>query len=206
MALSNYTELQAAITKWAMRSGDADFEATVPDFIVLCERLVNGQLRVRQMEATATLTLDVNGEATLPGDYLAFRDVTLTTTAPPRSLYAVSPDYATQEHPFEGGQAQAFSISGDTFRMHPKGAGDVRLRYYAAIPALSNANVTNWLLTKAPDVYLYGSLIQTAPFMMDDARMAVWGALFDKGMEALTSEDHQAKYMRGQVRVQGSTP
>jgi hypothetical protein len=205
MAISNFSELKTAIITWAMRTGDTGFEAAVPDFITLCERLVNGQLLVRQMEATATLTL-VDGAASLPGDYLAFRDVTAMGYAPPRMLKAVAPDYAVTEHPFDGLEPEQFSISGSTLTTHPKGAGTVRLRYYQRVPALSDAAPTNWLLTTAPDVYLFGSLIQAAPFMMDDARMPVWGSLFEKGMSDLGSEDHKAKYMRGQVRSRGATP
>jgi hypothetical protein len=205
MAFSNYGELKSAITTWAMRTGDTGFEAAVPDFIALCERMVNGQLLVRQMEATATLTL-VDGAASLPGDYLAFRDVTATGYSPARMLKAVSPDYAVTDHPFDGDEPQHFSVSGSTLTTHPKGAGGVRLRYYQRVPALSDAEPTNWLLTKAPDVYLFGSLMHAAPFMMDDARLAVWGALFEKGISDLGSEDHKAKFMRGQVRPRGATP
>lgn len=32
----------------------------------------------------------------------------------------------------------------------------------------------NWLLTAHPDVYLYGTLVESAPYLKDDARVAVW--------------------------------
>ncbi len=37
MALSTYSDLVAAIPKWAMRTADTEFEAQVPDFITLAE-------------------------------------------------------------------------------------------------------------------------------------------------------------------------
>lgn len=205
MALGTYSELQAAIVSWAMRSGDADFSAQTPDFVTLCEARLNRILRVREMEAVATLTLDASGEASLPSDYLAFRDVTALGYSPARTLEAVSPDYAVREHPFDGAEPQHFSITGSTLRTHPKGSGTVRLRYYQKIPALAT-NSTNWLLAKSPGVYLYGSLLEAAPYMFDDERMQVWSAMFDKAVSDLVSEDHQAKYMRGQIRPQGATP
>jgi len=205
VALGTYSELQAAIIAWAMRSGDTDFAAQVPDFVVLCEARLNRILRVREMETTATLTLASDGTASLPADYLAFRDVTALGYSPARSLDAVSPDYAVDEHPFDGEAPQHFSITGSTLRTHPKGSGTVRLRYFQAIPALA-ANATNWLLSKSPGVYLYGSLLEAAPYMFDDSRMQVWSAMFDKAVSDLVSEDHQAKYMRGRVRPQGATP
>lgn len=206
MALDTYANLQTAIIAWAMRAGDQGFTAQVPDFITLCEARCNRIIRVREMETTATLTLDADGTASLPADYIAFRDVTALGYAPPRSLKAVSPDYATQEHPFDGAEPEQFSITGSTFRTHPKGAGTVRLRYFQRIPALSDVAPTNWLLTKAPGIYLYGALLEAAPYMMDDARVQTWGTFFDKAVSDLVAEDHQAKFYRGQVRPQGATP
>lgn len=209
MGLATFSELKTAITTWALRTGDTEFVASVPDFITLCEARTNRILRVREMEAVATLTL-ASGEVALPADYLAFRDVTALGYDPVRSLQAVSPDYATNEHPYggtSGGYPDHFSIAGSTLRTHPSaGTGDIRLRYFAKIPALSDAAPTNWLLTKAPGVYLYGSLLEAAPYMMDDARSQVWGSFYDKAIEDLKAEDHTSRYMRGQIRKQGATP
>ena len=36
---------------------------------------------------------------------------------------------------------------------------------------------------------LYGTLKQTAPFVKDDPRLAVWSGLFDSAMTALKAED-----------------
>lgn len=205
MALSTYTELQASIVRWAMRTGDSEFTAQVPDFVVLCESRCNRILRVRAMEAVSTLTLDADGTAALPSDYIAFRDVTATDYDPPCSLQVVSPDYAVNEHPYSAGTPDHFSIAGSTLRTHPPAVGDVRLRYFQKIPALAS-NATNWLLDKAPEVYLYGSLLEAAPYMRDDERIQMFGTYFDKAIEGLVNEDHSSRYFRGQRRSQGATP
>jgi hypothetical protein len=62
------------------------------------------------------------------------------------------------------------------------------------VPALSGTNATNWLLTEAPDVYLYGALVHTAPYLKDDARIQVWEALFAQGIENLRTSSVEAKY------------
>ena len=36
---------------------------------------------------------------------------------------------------------------------------------------------------------IYGTLKQTAPFLKDDARLQVWGGLFDAALVALKTED-----------------
>jgi hypothetical protein len=69
---------------------------------------------------------------------------------------------------------------------------DIDLIYYAKIPALSDVVTTNWLLTKAPDVYLYGALVHAAPFLVDDQRIGVFGQFYSQRVEALTQDSQRA--------------
>jgi hypothetical protein len=66
--------------------------------------------------------------------------------------------------------------------------------YYGKIPALSAQQATNWLLTKAPDVYLYGSLLHAQPFLMDDQRMPVFATLYNSRIEALNEESMKSTH------------
>jgi hypothetical protein len=61
--------------------------------------------------------------------------------------------------------------------------------YYARLEPLSSQNQTNWLTQNAPNAMIYGTLKQTAPFLKDDARLAVWSGLFDAALLALKTED-----------------
>ena len=60
---------------------------------------------------------------------------------------------------------------------------------YTRLQPLSSTNQTNWLTQNAPNAMLFGALKQTAPFLKNDARMAVWKAMFDEALVALKSED-----------------
>ena len=60
---------------------------------------------------------------------------------------------------------------------------------YTRLPPLSSTNQTNWLTQNAPNAMLFGTLKQTAPFLKDDARLALWSGLFDAAMAALKTED-----------------
>jgi len=56
--------------------------------------------------------------------------------------------------------------------------------------ALNYYNVdTNWLLSKSPQIYLYGTLLHAAPFLNDDSRLPVWSALFEDAVKALNDQD-----------------
>jgi hypothetical protein len=60
---------------------------------------------------------------------------------------------------------------------------------YTRLQPLDSATQTNWLTQNAPNAMLFGTLKQTAPFLKDDARLAVWSGLFSAAMAALKTED-----------------
>src|SRR5262249_2448043 len=94
MAITTYAELQAAVGNWLDHSL---FAARVPEFIALFEAAANRRLRVREQEATATLTPS-SGAVALPADYLAWRRLTWTGT-PRAELQYVHPSYLQAAYP-----------------------------------------------------------------------------------------------------------
>ena len=204
MPFDSYAGLQTSISAWAMRTGDTQFEAQTPDFIALCEKRINRSLRVGAMEKTVTLSPDGTGAVTLPVDYLEFRSVQ-PTTAGYEAMTLVAPDFEVGMYE-GGGVPQRFSIAGSTLQTYPSANGAVRVIYFAKIPALSVANPTNWLLDAAPDLYLYGSLLEAAPYMEEDARAQVWKTYYDTAMADLKANDVSARYATGRARVRGPTP
>ncbi len=69
--------------------------------------------------------------------------------------------------------------------------------YYGKIPALSNQNTSNWLLVKAPDLYLYGSLVHAAPYLLDDQRVGLFANMYNSRLEALALESDKAVHSGG---------
>ena len=204
MALSTYNDLLTAIPAWAMRSGDTEFSAQVPDFIRLAEVRLNRNLRLAQMEKTATLTADANGVATLPADYLEYRAISSGVAGYP-AIELVDPEGEIGRLPV-GGVPGRVSFAGGSLQVYPAGASTVILTYYASVPALGPSNQTNWLLTAAPDVYLYASLLEAAPYMEEDSRAGVWKTYLEAAVADLKSTDVGARYARGQMRVRRATP
>ena len=188
MSLDSYSALQASIASWLMRD---DLTAAIPDFVSLAEADMNNKLRLRAMLTTATV--DAAGGA-LPDDCLAVRSVELADYG--HLSFAADAETAQFSNAYRGGEARWFSIDGNNLVVSPTraGAGTVTLRYYARIPALSDANQTNHVLTASPGVYLYGSLLQAAPYLLDDARLQTWGTLYDGALGALQGADDAAEY------------
>ena len=61
-------------------------------------------------------------------------------------------------------------------------------------PLVEGVTHTNALLQEAPDAYLYGSLIASAPFLVEDARLEVWGSLYRAAMEELKANERLIRW------------
>jgi hypothetical protein len=204
MAYDTYPALQAYIVRTAIRTGDPEFTAEVPNFISDAEVRFNRTLRIAGMEKTVTLSPDAFGAVILPDDYLEYRSVN-----PGVSGYGEMEmvDPGSQVGDYQGGGVgRRFSISGNVLQTYPAAGNGVILTYFARVPALSDANPTNWLLTLAPDLYRYGALLEAAPYMEEDARAATWKQYYDAAFNDLTSADTRARYATGRIRVYGDTP
>lgn len=200
MALTNYTTLQASIVSWLWDR--SDLTAVVPDFIALFEADCNHELRVRQMEAQATITL-TNGTGSLPADYLTFRTV-YASSDPVRSLEAVDPDWAISQYPeTTATDPLYFYIMGSSIYTKPVCSSTLTMLYYQRIPALATAS-TNWLLTASPNCYLYGSLVHASPFLDDDQRVQTWTGLRNEAFGLLRQSDVLSKFNRARMRIRGA--
>jgi hypothetical protein len=200
VALDTYDALLASGVDWLNRAGFAELTARFPDFVTLCETMLNRDLRTRQMETqtdsaayrttAGTATLD------LPADYLEARGLILQTS-PVAVLSYVTP--AALSATYGGGttgRPAAYTMIGNRLKFGPTpdAAYGAELTYYGKIPALSASNPTNWVLAEQPDLYLYGSLLQSAPFLQDDARLSLWGGLYDAALGRVQSTDQRARW------------
>jgi hypothetical protein len=61
--------------------------------------------------------------------------------------------------------------------------------YYALPPLLDEQNQTNWLTAFAPNLLLYGALLEATPFLKNDDRIATWQSFYDRAAQALNTED-----------------
>ncbi len=205
MALDTYSGLKSTIEVWAMRQDDPDFVPFIPTMVQLCESRLNRKLRLREQETTALLTI-IDGDGTLPADFLELRELNSTSSGY-RILENASPGFGGVRYANSGaGTSNFYSISGNVLTSYPGSPGALSLTYYAKIPALTDAAPTNWLLTKAPELYLYGSLLEGAPVMQDDARIQTWATLFEKALNDLIAQDTRSKYSKAAIRVRGLTP
>lgn len=174
MAITTYAELQTAIGDWLNR---ADLDQKIPDFIRLAESTLNDVLRSADMVTQSTSIAITSGRATLPADALeiVYAQVASSEDEP---LEQITPQQLTmlrRTRTRNTANPRFYAIVGRDIVVTPTpSSGSLDLDYYQRLPVLSDSNTTNWLLTDSPHIYLYTSLLHATPFLMDDARYAVF--------------------------------
>jgi len=201
MALTTYTELKASVADWLNRT---DLTNVIPDFISLAEAQIERTLRTRQMIVRATASIDTEYSA-MPADFLETKSIKLNTN-PVTALVFESIDALDSLKSttyISPGRPGYFGIVGGQIRVLPvpDSTYTAELIYYAKLSKLSSSVATNWLLTQAPDVYLYGSLMQAAPYLKDDSRVPVWAAIYTRGLEELQIADDRGATSGGSIMM-----
>ena len=170
MAIATYSDLQTAIAIWSNRS---DLTAAIPDFITLAEERMNRALRVRQMETALA-------ETAIADNVIAVASNTVGV----KSLWVVGNEGAPllpQTYDFvlsQGTQGVPAYYAWQGSNFHFDGSGTVAGGLYAAIPARSADNTTNWLLTAYPSLYLAGALTEAFIYVQNDKERDRWNNRF----------------------------
>lgn len=187
MALTSYAELQASVASWLHRS---NLTAIIPDFIVLAEKRINGDLDARLQDSVSTVSTVANQPSiAMPSGLINLRSMTLQSS-PNVVLDYLTPDqFNTQYASGETKTPQSFTIIGSSiyFGPTPDAIYSVQCIYKAEVPALSLG--TNWLMTYFPNVYLMATLCESARYTVDDKRLAVWESAYAEAIKSVNAQD-----------------
>jgi len=72
--------------------------------------------------------------------------------------------------------------------------------YYELPPLLDEVVQTNWITEYAPQLLLYGTLVEATPFLKNDERIPVWQSMYDRAAAMLNGEDLAKILDRSAVR------
>lgn len=190
MSLDTYANLQTSVAGFLHRS---DLASIIPDMITLAEVRINGDLDARLQDVKTTLTTTTNVESVaLPSDLINIRHISVASTTPIQTLVYMTPD--TIEKAYQWGQSGLpinYTVVGSSLYLAPipDSAYTLDIVYKGRIPSLSASNTTNYLLTTYPSVYLYAILCEAAPYLKDDARIAVWETKYREAVDSVNTQD-----------------
>tara|TARA_R110000737_G_scaffold330319_1_gene345898 strand:+ start:152 stop:781 length:630 start_codon:yes stop_codon:yes gene_type:complete len=202
MAIGTFAQLKTAAANWLDRS---DLTARIPEFITLAEARFNRVLRIRDMETVSTAISTAAGtrEYSLPTGFVQMKEFHLSTD-PLTPLAYITPEMMTRIWAGSSkGRPEVFTIIADNVRLgpNPDAVYTTSMLYYKTFTALSDSATTNDMLTNNPDVYLYGTLLEAEPFIMNDQRVGLWLAAFDKAVSDIQNQDNKDRHSGSQLRV-----
>jgi hypothetical protein len=194
MALATYNDLKTSVANYL---GRTDLTAQITDFITLAENRLSRELRTRDMlkysEATVTPADD---RLTLPSDFLELRDIHIDTNPVTPMEYLSPSTFFKKGNSKISGVPTRYTILSSEFKLAPvpDAAYVAVMLYYARPLALSDSNQTNVYISKYADAILYASLSEAEPYLMNDARIQTWAALYDRAIDNIKSSDDKGEY------------
>jgi hypothetical protein len=205
MALSTFTELKEAVADWLDRS---DLTARIPDFIALAEARINRELRIRPMEVRSTMYTTVDQQYfNLPGGYIQMRNIQLNTN-PTTPLEYITPEMLDRLYGSSTtGKPRAYTLIGDEIQLAPipDSAYQLEMAFYEKFTPLGDGSAgtvtSNWLTANAPDVLLYGALMEAEPFIKNDERIPVWLNGYSNAIDKLQQQDQRDRHSGSAMRV-----
>lgn len=199
-----YAELQAAVADWMVRD---DMEARIPTFIGMAEARFNRMLRLPEMEADVTSTVE-DAVVSLPADFLQMRSIYVNgdynTPLEQVGINQLQTNYPTAD---TGSPAQ-FAIQNNSEIVLAPAPDDetvLVLNYYQKIPALSDDNPTNWMLASHADLYLAAALFEGFTFTRDTEAMQTWATRASVMLTELQRQGLKKAYSGAPLRMRAST-
>lgn len=187
MSLSTYAELKTSIANWIDRQNLTD---QIPDFIALAEKRIfsDQRSRIPTLEKKVVLSVDSEGFAGIPSDYL--EAITLLCDDVPLSRISLS---QLRNYTSRSGTPSYFARERFMFKLFPMptSANVINLIYYRDPGNLSDTNTTNIMFAQAPSIYLYGALVEAARYL--DADGSRWEDGFQTGMNKLLEHARNAE-------------
>lgn len=203
-AAMTYTSLVEDIKAYSERGSDSAFVAQIPRFIMYAEnrlatevrvlgyqRYVNGTLSGNTLQKpsrwreTISLNLTVNGERV----FLKERSYDYCRVyAPDPNVLGVPRYYANYDY-------EHFFIAPT-----PNQTYSFELAYYERPEPLSDSQQTSWTTEYAPQLLLYASLLEAAPFIKNADQVQQWQGFYQQALAQLMQEAARRQSARTESR------
>lgn len=185
--ISSYSTLQTAVADWMAKGNLNSF---IPNFIQNWEEKFYRQPKNygRWMETSFSLTIASNVIA-VPADYLNLK-YSYVSGSPSARLDRVSLNQLYGKFPRGGAPGFPEWISRDAtnFVFGPEPDGDYTIKgvYYAKPTLIRNFAsdaAAHFIIVNAPDLVLYGALLEAEAFIKNDGRLQIWQSFYDRALE-----------------------
>lgn len=198
MALASYANIKTAVADWL---ADDTLTSYITDFVTLAEARIYRELKIRQME-TALSSAISSGVIAVPSGYTKMKWA-YVNGSPTTPLQVVSLEYLYSKFPTRSsdGKPRFMAREGANFIFgpYPDSTYTIKGTYYKKLDVLSDANTTNWLITDAPDLLLFASLVEAKAFIKDDPRIALWESRYQHAKSMIEDQDRDEEFSSSSI-------
>lgn len=179
--VSSYSTLLTAVADYLARSNLTSF---VPNYVQNFEEKFLRQPRNFGKWMESSLNAAVSTTAACPTDFLALKIAYLDgQPRPPLNVYSIEQLYQAYPRGSGGGTPRFIARNGANFEFGPVPSGTFTLlgTYYAKptlLRSYASDAAAHWLIVNAPDLLLYGALLEAMPFIKNDDRLPMWQQLY----------------------------
>ena len=200
-AFTSYANLKTNIADYLARQ---DLTDKIPMFISLAEKRLNRDLRLRQTLQQSTYSLTSGYKVPTPADFLEMKDIHIDANPVVNLNFKTVSQFYRLSNSSGSGVPINYTLVSDNFILAPRpvSGATISMTYYKIPKVLSATNPSNEYLEVCPDLLLYAALVESAPFLMDDARLQTWEALYTRGLTSITKSDEQSEFPAQPLAVQ----
>lgn len=192
--LADYAGIKLAVADWLARP---DLDTAIPNFVRLAEIRLSRDLRLRPLlKVSTTSMVSGNAKVALPTDYNAMRDLHIINNTVSTLAYMSPSQFFNSSQSLDNGLPKNYTIlsSDMQFAPIPDSAYTLQMLYYSVPTFLSVSNTTNGWTTNCPDLLLYASLLEAAPYIGASDKISLWEDIYQRGVKALTVSDDEGEF------------
>ena len=202
-------DVQRYLERGATLASDPVVFEQIPRLINLAERRIARELKVQGFINVVSSTLNA-GQSVYDKpdrwrDTISINIGTGANNTQRKVLFTRNYEYLRSYWPDESQTSEPIFYS-DYDYSHwlisptPDDSYPVEILYYELPPLLDDTTQMNWLTEYAPQLLLYGTLLEATPFLKNDERIGVWQQMYDRSAAMLNGEDLAKILDRSAVR------
>ena len=189
---TDYATLKTEVANYLHRSDLSDGDLS--SFVQYAEVRLNRKLRLLEQEATTSLTLAAAANSVaLPTGWLETIDVIYNDdkrTIQPQNVRMLN---SQKSYDTTTGRPYLYATSGGNmlFEITADAAYTIDISYFKKWDIATDD--TNWLLSNAPDAYLYGALLEAKAFTKKAEDVSMWSQGLQTAIDDLNQLDNRSR-------------
>tara|TARA_R100001377_G_scaffold149_2_gene189 strand:+ start:1644 stop:2291 length:648 start_codon:yes stop_codon:yes gene_type:complete len=192
MAITNYDTLKTTAADYLHRTDLSD--DVMSNFVQLGEARINRKLRLLEQEAVSTLTLASGANnVALPAKWIETIDVIYADdkrNIQPQNIRDLN---AQRTYDTAASRPYLYATTNGTiiFEIKADQEYSILLNYFEKWDIA--ADTTNYLLTNAPDAYLYATLLEAKAYIKSMEDVALWSQGLQTAIDDLNRLDNRSR-------------